>query len=588
MMQKIAFFLLLIGLWACNSNTPNSNDPTLAIDAAALLHRIKYHPGDPFIETLKESEFFKISGLKDNIVETQNGTILSIPKGAFRDKNGAIVEQEITIELATIESIEEQIQSNISSYYEKGLLQNGTTLYFNATQDGEALFLNEKNPIYMETPLNSDLKNPLVFEGVRNEQGEMQWLNPQKPKRHLISVSLEELDFLPPGFELTAEINLPFKHYTTLTKKLLDSLYYSLAPFHKNAGSERARFMQYDEYTEGDSADINCLEIDPAAIEVIKGKKFASTFIATREFEQRLHFLHLYRTPDVLETYVKNLEKDLSLCDKMVANLLRYDRQREAQFLAFANENWGNVKNLPPAALQLGNFYNKQLESTRKKLIAVRKKHEAALKKKAEKAQKIEAEYRALLTKRMNYRFKKFGFEIKKMGWITVAELVEKLDKFEINIVVDQGEIYDRVHAYTVDKNINSIFAFTSNDNILFNKGYNNDPYLLFRKMQTAQAIAIAYKGDNAFYAMKEFQVTPIINIPLQLESIDKKALKKLLQRLDNGHKRFNKLQVDLAYQATFHKEKLRKEQLKKEQDFIHQLLSVTFVCSRPYDLTPN
>lgn len=577
MIQKIAFFLFIISLWACNSNSPNNSDPTLAVDAEALLNRIKYHPSDPFIETLKESEFFKISGLQDNIVETQNGTILSIPQGAFRDKNGQLVEKEITIEVATIESLEEQIQSNISSHYKNGQLQSGTTLYFNATQDGEALFLNKQNPIYMETPLNSDLKNPLVFEGIRNKKGEMQWLNPKKPKRHLIPVPLNELDFLPPNFANTAEKNLPFKHYTTIDKKLLDSLYYCLAAFHKNAGDGRAKFMQY----EGARVQ-ECEDIDPAIIKVIKGKKFASSFIATREFEQRIHFLHLYRTPDALETYIKNLEKDLSDCDKMVADLLSYDSKREAQFLAFANENLGNVKNLPAAVLKLGDFYTQKLESTRKQLLAIRKKHETILQKKAEAAQKVEAEYRALLTKRMNYRFKKFGFEVKTMGWLEVAEVVEKLDKFEINIVVDKGETYDRVHAYTVDKNINSIFAFTSEDNILFNKGYNNDPYLLFRKMQQAQAIAIAYQGDDAFYAMKDFTVTPIINIPLQLSPINKKDLKKLLRKLDGGHKKFNKIKVDLAYQATFHKEKLRRKQLANDQQYIRSLLNIAFVCWTP------
>src|SRR5690554_2942223 len=104
-------FLLLILislflLFSCNneSNTNKNSTQEISVNAQNLAKTINYHPGDTFIKTLKESEFFKISGLENNILETKEGTILSIPKGAFRDKNGNLVEKEIHIEIIDIKS----------------------------------------------------------------------------------------------------------------------------------------------------------------------------------------------------------------------------------------------------------------------------------------------------------------------------------------------------------------------------------------------------------------------------------------------------------------------------------------------------
>ncbi|MBL4650125.1 MAG: hypothetical protein JKY03_10365 [Aureispira sp.] len=517
-MKQFLILLSLVTLFiACNSDASNDNNP-VAVDINDFIKKIKYHPGDPFIKTFKESEFFKLSGLKDHVIETANGTILSIPKGAFRDKDGRIVEKEVTLEVTDIANLEEQIQSNISGQYKDKVLKTGATLFINATADGQQLAFNKKNPVYIATKLQTELKDALIFEGIRNPEGEMQWLAPAKPKQYLIPVDLKELDFLPPTFATTAQKHLPFRNYNVATKKLLDSLYYSFGaeyPRKNSANKNVAPPSSYKFYQHadpiGDTMSISCTGIDPNSIKVIKKKRFAQSLIATKAFEQRMHCLHLAREQAALDIYIQHLDWDMTRCDEKVAQLLGKNSAHQLQFKAFARENLGNLKDLPPSVKNLGKYYSKQLKKTRKKLVKLKKALEKDLKNKAKSAKKKRKEYKKVLYKRAEYRLDKFGFKFDKMGWMTIAEALAPLDKFDLEIKVKNGKEYDRVHVYTVDKRISSIFAFKSSDKTLFREGYNGDPYLLYLKMQQAEAVVVAYKGTETFYDKANFQVTPVI-----------------------------------------------------------------------------
>lgn len=592
MKPYLIFCLLTIAFIACNSDDSNT-DSKVAIDINAFTEKIKYHPGDPFIETFKKSEFFKLSGLEDHVVETTNGTILSIPKGAFRDKNGRIVEKEITIEVTDIANLEEQIQSNISGQYKDAVLKNGATLFINATADGEQLAFNQSNPVYIATNRQTELKNPLIFEGIRNPQGEMQWLKPTPPKQYLIPVDLEELDFLPPNFANTAQKHLPFRNYKVATTALLDSLYYSFGamyPHDRNSQKKPAlpntsfNFFQ-DEGSHADhsiDSTISCTGIDPSAIKVIKKRQFANTLIATKAFEQRLHYLHLAREQAALDIYINHLDWDMARCDEKVAQLLGSNSDYRMQFKAFARENLGNIKDLPPSVKNLGNYYSQQLKKTRTQLVDLKKALEKELEKKAKAAKKIRTDYQKVLQKRATYRLNKFGFKLDKMGWITVAETLKPLDKFDLEIRVTNGKQYDRVHVYSVDPNISSIFAFKSTDKKLFKEGYRGDPFLLYKKMQTAQAVVVAYQGKEAFYDQTNFKVTPTIRVRLNPQPITAQALNQTLQKMESNHTKFNKIRVDLEYQAAFYAEELRRKQLRDDLAFIGRLASIALPCGIP------
>jgi hypothetical protein len=165
------------------------------------------------------------------------------------------------------------------------------------------------------------------------------------------------------------------------------------------------------------------------------------------------------------------------------------------------------------------------------------------------------------------------------MGWMTIAEALAPLDKFDLEIRVKDGEEYDRVHVYTVDKRISSIFAFKSSDKKLFREGYNGDPYLLYLKMQQAEAVVVAYKGAETFYDKANFQVTPIIRVRLNPKAITQKALNATLKKMESGYKSFNKIKVDLEYQAAFYAEELRMKQLRNDLAFVSRLRPIALPC---------
>jgi hypothetical protein len=588
MKKQLLFLVSLISLFtACNSDTPTEDAP-VAIDINDFIDKIKYHPGDPFIKTFKESEFFKLSGLEDHVVETANGTILSIPKGAFRDKDGNIVEKEVTLEVTDIANLEEQIQSNMSGQHKDKILKNGATLFINATADGQQLAFNKKSPVYVATKLQTELKDALIFEGIRNPEGEMQWLAPAKPKQYLIPVDLGELDFLPPTFTATAQKTLPFRNYTVATKELLDSLYYSFGAEYPRSNENRNvapstsfKFFQDDGSHNYHSSDtISCTGIDPSSIKVIKKDRFAQTLIATKAFQDRMHYLHLAKEQAALDIYIKNLDWDMARCDEKVAKLLGKDSDYQLQFKTFARENLGNLKDLPPSVKNLGSYYSKQLKKTREQLVGLKKALDKDLKKKAKSAEKKRADYKKVLNKRAEYRLDKFGFQLKKMGWTKIAEAIKPLETFDLEIKVKDGKAYDRVHVYAVDKRISSIFAFKSSDRTIFREGYKDDPFLIYKKMQQVEAVVVAYKGKEAFYGKTSFLVKPVIRASLQPKAITKETLNATLKKMESGYKSFNKIKVDLEYQAAFYAEELRMKQLRNDLAFVSRLRPIALPCS--------
>src|SRR5690554_3376178 len=597
---SILFFILLSSCNNGDSRNINKSEQTISVNAKELIEKVKYQPGDPFIETFKKSEFFKVSGLENHILETKSGTIISIPQGAFRDENGNIVEKEVQIEINDIKTIEDQILSNMTSQQGGKALQSGGSIYINATHNGKQLSLNEDSPIYIETSIKDPESDFLIFEGIRNDKGEMQWISPTPPKKYLIPIDLEELDFLPENFHLAVENGMPFKNHKTADKELVDSLYYSMKPFessgeaikkvnysneNKPAFNNQSEELHLDtvwyEDEPFEDAVSTCKGIDPASIKVIKTNKYSKTFIATRDFEKRLKEIRKSKRPELLEVYINNLNLDMSTCDSMVILKLPKGSNSALKFQEFARENLRNVNNLPKSVSKLGKHYSKELKKTKERLDKLRDNYKNSEVKTNEKAREIQKEYTQLLIKRQDYRLRKFGYVVSKLGWSNIAKVLEPLEKFKLEIVIQGGASYDYVNVYTVDKNIQSIFALTSYDKIIFNRGYDHDQFLLYKKLQTATAIVIAYKDDIAYYAEQDFKVTPEVNIVLSPIETNKKDLKVKLRKLDQGHTSFNKIQVDLQFQAVFYKERERKKKLMKEREFINSLVRIAFECEK-------
>ncbi len=341
--KTIILSLLAVMLFSCNKKVENT---------------VKFHPNDPFKNTMTPSQFFDIDASQDNVVEGENGTIIICPKGCFRNSKGDVVEGNVKIELAEALTAKDMLLSNLTATSGGTLLETDGMIYFNASASGEQLTINKSIPIHIEIPTEQKKAGMNVYQGLRDENGNMNWLKPKEVDRFLNTVDIFSLDFLPEGFQAEVDKGMPYKNHTIATQGFTDSLYYHLSDnnFVFELFAEQFRTNIYDLYYESyynkkstnideaneyiPQADTTCSPrkcgIDPAKIKVIKSEKYQHTLIATKEFEARLRVIFQTCDDEVLEIYINNLDKNLYELDNMAATKVKGSETYDV-FINFAN-----------------------------------------------------------------------------------------------------------------------------------------------------------------------------------------------------------------------------------------------------------
>ncbi len=211
--------VLLVALFFTQCNTAS----------VKIAETVKFQSTDPFKSSMAASDYFDIDSKQDTVVEGTNGTIIVCPAGCFKNAKGEIVKDNVKIELAEALTLDEMILANLTTTSNGEQLETDGMIYFNATSNGEQLSINKDIPVHIEIPTKEKKHGMMAYKGLRDSSGKMNWVNPQKLDNYLTTVNLDLLDFLPDGFAAAVEKGMPYKKYTTATKKLTDSLYYSLA-----------------------------------------------------------------------------------------------------------------------------------------------------------------------------------------------------------------------------------------------------------------------------------------------------------------------------------------------------------------------
>ncbi|MBO9703325.1 MAG: cytochrome c [Sporocytophaga sp.] len=554
-------FIILIVAFVLFTSCASDHSKKSVTDSPSI--EAKNIDNDPFSKTTPESQYFDVNAEAGGIVESKNGLVISVPENAFLDNEGNVIKGSVRIELAEAFGIEEMILSGLETLTDKNKsLESDGMFYFKASANGKNVNINPKNPIYIESPVSKEKEGFMLYNGVRNKDGKIRWKDPKPMEKWLIPVDLELLDFYPEGFESAVAEGMPFRNYKTATKALTDSLYYSL-----------------DNGQHGDHQACSDYGIKPASIKVLKSKQFNNSLISTREFAARLKVIIKACDQNVLNIYINNLNKNLWECDSLAAIALQGKPEFEARFKQFAKEQLTKVK-IDGSVKKLAEFYNKQLKATEKELDKIRKNYAEQLKAEDKKAEKMKEDYSKLLDKRLLYRMNKFGFILTKQGW-------ENIDKEgpptkirpEMNVIVNDGNTFDRAHVYIINPMIKSIFALTSADSLHFINPYLQDSILLLEKEQSAVAIGIAYKDEKPYYGLQYFVAQKIVNIELNLKATTDLKLRESLAEFNRYYRKENSIIVDLAYQKEFYKEKQRQERLTREYEFIEQLKAKAFPC---------
>ncbi|MDC9722478.1 MAG: hypothetical protein PSN34_06855 [Urechidicola sp.] len=540
---------------------------------------------DLFNNTIVKSQFFDINPKKDTIVIGQQGTKIVIPENAFLDSDGNIVSENIEFELSEAFKIEDMILSNLTTSSNGKLLETDGMIFTNATSSGKNLTINKKSPLYIEIPTQKRKSNMMLYDGVRDSLGNMNWINPKKFEQYLIPIDLELLDFLPDGFKTVAKNYLDYYQLNS-DKKDIDSLYYNLPLKGKTP-------YLFIENLGGGITGEGTYGVNPSSIETIKSKEFNNTFIATKEFEERLNFIHKTCENYILDLYINNLKKNLWEIDSLVIesykeqlvpeidsmywkrnyggyeiDVMLYDTIGYVdfwfvkKFREFKNQRLTNVEHKNPYINQLKEFYNKQLLKNQKRAdklckIAITKENESAIRK----------EYNSIKKEREKVTMQSYGFVQDEFGWKNIDRgTVPKTWNYQqIEIIIENDLQFDQVHTYVLYEDIKSMVKLSSINKRIFTINEDFGSALPVGKNSKIHAVSIAYKEDLTYYSSKSITTNlennSINNLSLELSKIDNQTLKKRLSDFNNYDKNSN-IEKDLELSRIIENENQLKQGL--------------------------
>jgi hypothetical protein len=585
----------------------NCKNPKSSPKKTTIYESVKRQKIDPFKESISEGQFFELNSKKDNVIEGKDGTIIVCPKGCFINSKGKIVESNVKIELAEALSLEEMILSNLTTTSNGKLLETDGMIYLNVTSNGEKLNINKKNPIFIEIPSKNKKQGMSAYKGLRDSLGNINWINPKPIENYLVPIDINLLDFLPENFQAEVEKGMPYKNYKTATKELTDSLYFNLSvlngselikdfvntdlnePFYnKNKQVVNGKYtnQSYQRICDTSITQSPSLEedeqcgIDPAIIKVIKSKKYQNTFISTLEFEERLKVIFKTCNNSVLEIYIKNLDKDLYILDSL-AEMAEIKTQYTHSFHDFYLQKKTNVKNANKYSKLLQGYYEKQLLKTKNNLENTKQKIISQLEKENKVAENIVTKYKELLLDRESYRMETYGFNWTETGWINIdIGIISKTWGSErLEIAIENSEQFDRIYSYIVYSTIKSIYRLNTDNNKLFFVGDKTVKEMLMPKQSIAFAIVVAYKDENSFLKIKQFETgtnKKLILLPI-ISTQDE--IKRKLKEYNRGYEKENKINEDLLYMDKFFIEQKRQKKLIQESEFIKKLWQIANPC---------
>ena len=357
-------------------------------------------------------------------------------------------------------------------------------------------------------------------------------------------------------------------------------------------------------------------EIDPSRIRAIWDPQFNNTILATKEFEERLHFLHELCTAEYFQGYLEMMDRPMYEIDQACADHSTGDIRKK--FLEFASRKDGGVMIKEGMQEKLSEYFQKKYkaykeaaektwakreeELARLAAIADTKRREQATRDYIREDKNFTQEfcinltdaYRQIGIKRTcNDTLppppppKYYNVTIDTIGWKNLDAYVLEatanresmsytdpttgktatLTYKELSITIEDRAQYDNVLVYLLPDSLNS-FQRIEEDGNVFKEKLN----MLFKY----DVVAIAYKGDKIFF-YKQTAIQPG-QYTYKLSSITKTELKKILNFYSK--EKSSDMLNEYEYRV-FEQNEARKEvELRKEQDFLWKVFVSIFHCA--------
>ncbi len=587
-------------------------------------------------EAVNGIEKFEIKNDADTIIETKNGVVFAIPGRAFGSTGNAI-----QLEIKTALTPNEIMQNGLSTMSDGSLLQTAGMFYINGFEDGKQIPLMKE--VAVSVPANNINPAMQLFDGVEDKEGNINWVNPKTIQNNLRTFEITSLDFYPPHYIPT--LKAVGKKYQD--KKYTDSLYYSFSGYERQFPSPKKdtvlkpttivneawpnysaiKFQQdttieiIRRYGYTDTTSYTNFEIDPAKIRAIWNPKFNNSILATKEFEERLHYMQGLCTSKYLNTYLENLDKSLYEIDKMIAD--KSSGEIKKKFLEFAARKDGGVIIAAGMQQKLNTYLQEKYKAYQQAATITRAKYDKEL---VELNKIADAKTREQAINEFNRNEKNFDEEfcinlsdaysqigvnrssndtiipptskyynviITTTGWKNldmyvfdattnresmtytdpVSGKVATLTYKEVNIQIEDQSAYDKVLVYLIPDSLSS-FQKISQQETRYNEKLNS----LFRY----DVVALAYKGTQAYYYRQQ-NVQPQ-NYMFSLSTITDNALRMSLNTY--SFSKTKSLNSEFEYQLFEQQEVMRQIQLQKDLDFREQVSAAIFKCNQDRPLT--
>lgn len=574
---------------------------------------------------------FELDTEKDTVVETQDGIVFAIPAHTFLDANGKPATGTVQLEIKEALKAADIMKAGLNTKSGDKLLETGGMFYINARQGNASLKIDPKNNIYAEVPSDEAKPGMQLFEGKRLADGSIDWVNPKPIRKDLIPVDILSLDFYPPHYL----DSLKSWGFDTSNKKFTDSLYYSFAAYFSHEYLSEKMDQIFDEAKSLSAQEGKAISdtfkyndfffpngLNPSKIKTIWSKEFQNTLLSTREFEERLPYIHRFciTADQVLDLYVSNLDKNLCTVDSMVAFFKAAESGfdtiarscQNPEFLEFAMRGDGKVKNgekntelLKAYYKQKSRMYTEAIAKTvnefwgKQKGLdkdAEGKRTEQQTKDLQRNADNFQQELNMNLDEAYRQLGKKrptplpgapYGVHIASTGWYNVdAYVIEStqtrttLDytdpetgkkaviRYEpLAVTIENYKDYDRVLVYLLPDELNS-FMRVQNKNEVFEEKLN--------ELMRYKLVCIAYKGEKSFYFSKE---------EVQKGKLSASLIETSNKDIENNVGKLSKrsqskaMHDELSYIAFEKEDAKRKQQLVKITELTTKIRPVIFPC---------
>tara|TARA_B100000795_G_C22805755_1_gene444798 strand:+ start:4785 stop:6992 length:2208 start_codon:yes stop_codon:yes gene_type:complete len=552
---------------------------------------------------------FTINPEKGATIEGEQGVLVIVPSYAFLDDDNNTVTETVTLKMIEALTLEDMVLYNLGTTSNGKSLETGGMIHFDFSCKGKNVYVNPERSLYVEVPTDEVKNGMMAFKG-EIEDGKLNWVQPKPLKKYLVNIDFNLLDFLPTGFDDTVRTLLPYKGHIKKSDEFTDSLYYSLGANSSLEGDiipkkfrregKKRKTKRKRDYPESiaksDDGEyqVNC-GLDPISIMTLKTKPFSKTYIATKEFEARINELHKTSNSfgkKYLQTYLQNLNKDLSEVDAMVS--IQMKGRMALTFRKFAKEGLTNVKDANIYQDQLNAYYNRKRKENKDAVVQLEEDLNAINKKELNKLRKeyfqtIASKNKVKnplssifnkLPKRTVARSSAYSFTWSSGGWVNIDCYLHLLSqgskKVEMEIINPQEsmEVYQWLNTIG---NLTPLLVSDNKANALFPKKGNSGSHA----MKNTFCFAISMKGGKYQWFEKKFNPYNISEIDITLEPRDIADIRSVLKRYDSGNNVLKRIKH--LNKMILSKDNLDAKLKQIEEDWLikRRLIKVAFPCEK-------